>query len=149
MPIQTYKSSTKKIPGGLAVESSSRNFRLIMDEPHIMGGTDVGAAPVEVLLMSLGSCLSITAYSFAESMGIDLQDFWVEVEGDLDMEGYLHGSSDIRTGFQTIRTTMHIRSSTPIEKLFEFQKFVKSRCPVTDTLLHGTRLIHQKITLEK
>lgn len=147
--MQTFKSVSQKIEGGLAVESNSRQFKIIIDEPPAMGGSDTGMTPLEALLAALSSCLAITACSFAEPMEIDIQDIRVEVEGDLDPDGFMHGAAGVRTGFQTIRSTMHILSSSPADRLQEFQKFVESRCPVTDTLLHGTRLIHNKVVVEK
>ena len=149
MPVQTIKSITKKIPGGLAVESQSRKFRIIVDEPKNMGGLDTGMTPMEILLASLGSCLTIVAYSFAASKDIKIEDMWVEVEGDMDLAGFMHGEPGVRPGFQTIRPTMHIRSDAPAEKIQEFQKFVESRCPITDTVLHGTRLLFNKVVIEK
>ncbi len=146
--MQTFKSIAKKIPGGLAVESSSRKFKIIVDEPPSMSGSDSGMTPMEALLSAYSSCLVITAYSFAEPMGINIEEVWVEVEGDMDPEGFIHGTPTIRPGFQTIRSTIHFRSSTPAEKLLQFQKFIESRCPVTDTLLHGTRLVHNKPIIE-
>lgn len=47
--------------------------------------------PVEMLLRALGSCQVIVAKSFAKAHGIDLHDFLVVLEGDLDLDGFLKG----------------------------------------------------------
>ncbi|MEB4781503.1 hypothetical protein P5G60_07075 [Paenibacillus jamilae] len=61
--LTTFKASAKKLPEGLQVEtnSNSRGFKILIDEPEDMGGTDKGINPVETLLCALGACQSIVA----------------------------------------------------------------------------------------
>ncbi len=139
MAIQTFKTISRSV-NGLVVESTARNFKIIMDEPAGLGGTDTGMSPVEGLLCSLGSCQVIVARAFAEANGIKVDDFWVELEGDLDPDGFLKGVPGVRNGFSAIRTTMHIKTDAPAEKVKEFAKFIESRCPVGDTIVAGTTI---------
>ena len=66
-----------------------------MDEPKELGGSDTGMNPVEMLLCALGSCQAIVAKSFATAHGIDLHDFLVVLEGDLDPDGFLKGKPGV------------------------------------------------------
>ena len=149
MATATFKAVSRKGKGGLVVENESRGFKIVMDEPENLGGTDKGMNPVEGLLVSLGSCLVIVGSAFAKGQGIDLQDIWVETEGDLDPDGFLLGKEGVRPGFEAVRFTIHIKSSSPEEKLGEFKKFMESRCPVSDTLGNGTRVIANKLVIER
>jgi len=79
---------------------------------------------------------------------IEYEDLWVEVEGDLDMDGFMHGKEGVRPGFQEIRHTIHIKTTENASKVKEFKNFVESRCPVTDTLNTGTQLTPEKIVIE-
>lgn len=139
MAIETFKATTRQ-RAGLAVESEVRGFKFVMDEPRSLGGTNTGMNPVEALLCALGSCQCIVASAFAEAQGVDLQDFWVELEGDLDPDGFLRGKPGVRNGFQQVRFVMHMKSSSPREKLEAFQRFIEARCPVGDSLLNGVQL---------
>lgn len=56
MAVETFKAVSKKLPEGLAVESEVRGFKMVLDEPKEMGGTNKGMNPVEALLCALGSC---------------------------------------------------------------------------------------------
>lgn len=140
MPIATFKAKSKLIDG-LQVDSIVRNFTIRMDEPENLGGTDTGMNPVEALLAALGSCLAIVAGAFAEAHDIELEEFSVELEGDLDPDGFLRGAEGVRNGFQEVRFTPHFKTSASEEKVREFVKFIKSRCPVSDNMMNGTKVI--------
>lgn len=67
MAIETFKAVSRKLPEGLAVESEVRGFKIILDEPKELGGTNKGMNPVEALLCALGSCQTIVAAAFAQA----------------------------------------------------------------------------------
>ena len=147
MPTTTFKANTRLIQG-LQVENTVRQFTLRMDEPESLGGTDTGINPVEAMLTALGSCITIVAAAFAKSQGIDLQDFWIELEGDLDPSGFLEGAEGVRRGFNEVRFTPHIKTSSSPEELEQFMAFIKSRCPVTDNMLNATKLVSETPVVE-
>ena len=147
MAVVTFKA-TSKLMSGLQVDNYVRDFKIRMDEPQNLGGTDTGMNPVEALLAALGSCVTIVAAAFAKAHNIDLQNFWVELEGDLDPDGFLKGKPGVRNGFQEVRLTPHIQSSSSPEDIAEFMEFVKSRCPVSDVMINGTVVIPEKPILE-
>jgi len=149
MAVATFKAVSRKGKEGLIAESESRGFKIIMDEPESLGGTDKGMNPVEGLLVSLGSCLVIVGSAFAKAQGIDLQDLWVETEGDLDPDGFMLGKEGVRPGFEAVRFTIHIKSSSSEDKLREFKNFMESRCPVSDTLGNGTRVTASELVIER
>ena len=138
--IHTFKAESV-LKSGLSVENKSGKFIIIADEPPSMRGTDTGMNPVEMLLCSLGACQCITARFFARSQQIDLQDFRVELEGDLDPVGFIKGTQGVHPRFQQIRTTIYIKAKAPEEKINQFVEFVKKRCPVGDTLLQGVPIV--------
>lgn len=145
MPNATIKAVTKKLPTGLAVEGTVRGFKIVMDEPPSVGGTDAGMSPMELMLVALGGCQCIVAAAFARAQGVDLQDMWVELEGDFDPSGFARGAPGVRPGFNEIRMTIHIKSDSPPEKLQEFVKFIGSRCPVEDNYTNETRIIVESV----
>ncbi len=145
---QTFKAIAKKTPQGLQVESSARNFKITMDEPAEMGGTDTGMNPVEALLCALGSCQTIVAFAFAEANGINLEGFHVELEGDLDPDGFMGLADGVRNGFQEIRYSMHFKADNSQEELEKFAEFIETRCPVGDCLSNGVPLKLSKVVAE-
>lgn len=146
--VDILKASVSKLPGGMQVETSTRGFKILLDEPEELGGTNKGMNPVEAVLGALGACQTIVAFAFAEAQGIDLQDFSVDIEGDLDTDGFL-GLSDVRPGCSEIRFNLHIKSSNTKEEIEKFVDFIEKTCPVGDMIENGVKLVRSGIIIEK
>jgi uncharacterized OsmC-like protein len=139
MAIEVFKSTTQ-LKEGMQVECEARGHKFLLDEPKELGGTDTGMNPVEALLSSLGACKCIVARCFARLHKIDLKDIRIELEGDLDPDGFMGKNKDAKIGFTTIRTKIYIESDSPKEKLQEFVDFIDRTCPVADTLHNSPKL---------
>lgn len=139
MAIEIPKA-TSHLLEGVKVESTAREFKMILDEPEDGGGTNSGMNPVEALLCALGSCQSIITKMMAKDMGIEIEDIKIEIEGKLDTEGF-QGNTKIRPGLSNIKSNFIIKSSEPEEKINEMMKKVKQFCPVGDTVSNGTDLV--------
>jgi uncharacterized OsmC-like protein len=125
----------------MVVKSRSRGFTLRADEPRNIGGTNTSVNPVEMLLCALGSCQCIAARLLAPSQGIDLKEFHVSVEGDINPEGFLRGKEVTRPGFQEIRLKINVKADAPRDKIDSFVAFIQSRCPVGETVMNGVRIM--------
>jgi len=118
---------------GMASEAKMGEFSQIIDEPKHLGGTDKGPNPLVLLLSSLGGCLNIAGTVVAKEMDLELEDFVIKIEGDLDPRGF-QGKADVPSGFQEIRVKIDNIEGIPEEKIDEFIEGIKNRCPVEDTL---------------
>lgn len=145
--LQTFKAKARKLPAGMQVETSSRNFKILIDEPQSLGGTDIAMSPVEALLAALGACQTIVAAAFAKAHDFSFEEFHVELEGDLDTDGFM-GKSDVRPGFQEIRFSMHFKTTESQEKAEAFAAFIEKTCPVGDSLAHGVNLVLTEVVRE-
>ena len=118
-------------------------FSLNADEPHILAGHDTGPNPVEHLLNALASCLTTTLVYHAAVRGIHVEALESELEGDLDIRGFLGLSKEVRSGFQNIRVKFRVKTdSENIEKL----KALSKLSPVFDVTSHGTNV---EVNIEK
>ena len=133
---------------GTKVTAKARGFEMTIDEPESLGGTNTGMNPVEAVLCALGGCQAIVARVYAGQFGITFEDLWVEIEGELDPDGFMN-KSDVRPGFSDIRYTMHIKTDAPKEKLDEFARFVESKCPVGDSLEKTVNMILHDVVIEQ
>ena len=136
MANETFNAVAKSI-GGLKVSCTSRNFEFILDEPKSLGGSNEGMNPVEALLASLGACKVIVARSFANSHGINLKDIRIELEGELDPDGFMGKNKEAKIGFSTIVSKFYIDSTNTDEEISNFVAFIDRTCPVADTIKHA------------
>lgn len=140
MATQTFKATTIHPGHGTRVEIRARQHRIIADEPLELQGTDSGANPVELLLGALGACQSVVAQVYAEKFGVRWEELRIELEGDLDLDGFL-GAAPVRPGYAQVRYRYVIKTDAPAEKLQPFVEFIKAHCPVGDTIEHAVELV--------
>jgi uncharacterized OsmC-like protein len=134
MAFETFKSTVTWSGQGVFVEGKARDFAVSMDEPKSLGGTNKAMNPVEMLLVSLGGCITICGAAFAKACKVELNGLSVELEGDLDTDGFLGINPETRRGFQQIRYTLHIDSPSAQENIDALIALIEDRCPVSDTL---------------
>ncbi len=108
-----------------------------VDEPPVLGGTDLGANPVEHLLASLGSCQVITYQVWAAKLGIVVDSIDVDVTGDLDVHGFFGLDPAVRPGFQSVEVSVRLSGPETVERYVELTAAVEEHCPVLDVLVNG------------
>lgn len=148
MMLRTFKATAKNNGKGLVVESAARNFKITYDEPEKAGGTNQGLNPMEGLLTAIGACQAIVASAFARFHNFKYEEFYIEIEGDLDPDGYTGRNPNIRKGFSEIRYKMHFKTNESKEKTEAYAKFVEETCPVTDTVAKGVNVVLTGVEIE-
>lgn len=108
-----------------------------IDEPPVLGGTDLGANPVEHLLASLGSCQVITYQVWAAKLGIEVDSIEVDVTGDLDVRGFFGLDPAVRPGFQSVAVSVRLAGPESVERYVELTAAVEEHCPVLDVLVNA------------
>jgi uncharacterized OsmC-like protein len=145
--LTTLKAVARYTGTSLQIQTESRGLKLLFDEPPELGGTDKGPNPVEGILAALGACQSIVAVSFARKFNIDLKDFRVELEGDLDPDGFMD-KAPVPIGLQKLRYTMFFQTDAPKDKVDAFVEYIETHCPVGATLNDGTELVRAGVVIE-
>lgn len=108
------------------------DFKFEADEPPLLLGEDKGANPVEYVLTALSACLTTALIYHASAKGITLEEVESELEGDLDLRGFLGISEQVRNGYENIRVNFRIKADASQEKLDELVKLAAQRSPVFD-----------------
>lgn len=136
LPMQAHV----KWAGGLKHDIKIRNFDPILaDEPQFLGGTDVGANPVEFILGALGSCMGIVYVMKATAKGVTIESLEITVEGSLDLKVLL-GLKEGRRGLSEVKVIFNVKSSAPQEILNEIYQEVVSESPVGSTLVNNVSI---------
>lgn len=108
-----------------------------LDEPPVLLGRDRGANPVEYLLTGLSGCVTTTFIAYAAAQGVKIDELRTELEGEIDVRGFLGITKDVRPGYKQIRITFHVKSDAPQAKIEELMKLAAKRSPVSDSIRNG------------
>ena len=112
-----------------------QQFVMRADEPSILAGDDEGANPVEYLLSALAACITTSMVAHAAVRGIHIDSLESELEGDIDINGFLGLSRSTPKGYTDIRIRFRVETDTDnLEQLKELSSF----SPVLNTLTQGT-----------
>ena len=106
------------------------------DEPPVLLGQDRGANPVEYLLNALLACVTTSTVYHAAAQGIHIDALETEIEGDIDMHGFLGLSESVRKGYKNLRLKLKIKTDAPADKVKQLYKM----SPVFDVVTNPVPL---------
>ncbi len=73
------KAIVKWIDNMMIVGESASGHAVIMDSPEELGGKNLGARPMEMLLLGMGGCTTIDVISTLKKMREEVRDCHVEI----------------------------------------------------------------------
>jgi len=132
-----FETVTEWRDGAQAV-TRARSFTIETDEPTALGGQDRHIDPMELLLASLGTCLTIGWVTQANLRGIDYRNLRIKVDAPFDLRGYLALDDKVRPGFSELRYTVEVESEADPAVLEEIRKAAEKSSPMFDNILNAT-----------
>ena len=131
-----FKTETVWKDGAAAV-NRARSFEITTDEPEALGGGDTGIDPMELLLASLGSCLTIGWITNANLHGIDYENLKITVSAPYDLRGYLDIDEEVRPGFPEIEYEVEVETEADRELLEQIKAAAEQNSPMYDNIANG------------
>ena len=121
---------------GAGQEDSSREAPLELrgDEPPVLLGDNTAPDAVEAVLSALASCLTVGFIYNVAAQGIEVRALDFDIEGDLDLRGFLGIKEDQRAGYETIRVRYHVDADASREQIAELFDYVQRTSPVLDII---------------
>ena len=121
---------------------SAGKFKMVIDEPEQMGGSNEGPSPVQVLLMALAGCLNVTAHEVAKQKNLGLKSLSIDINGNLDACTFMGCNDKNRAGFQNIEVKMNAKFDETLtqETIDLWLSETERRCPVTDNIKSSTNI---------
>lgn len=143
--------TTAEWQGGAKIESSHAGFDqgegpLLMqhrdeqpkgyvgDEPTQLLGGDAGPSPSETLLHAMANCVSVTTSYHAAARGVPLDAFSVNLEGDMDLQGFADLDDNVTPAYQNIRARVRIKAGGKEQEIADLMKFTTSHSPMCDSV---------------
>jgi uncharacterized OsmC-like protein len=140
---QNGTHSNTQIQGfhGLGQEQKHKTeFTFSADHPEIFASEDMGATPVEFVLVGLASCLTAGVASVAQNRGIQLRSVEAKLEGSMNIQGILGIDSDVRNGYDDIKVTFHIDADASKKEIEAIVAQSQKRSAVYDVIANPTNI---------
>ncbi|SIS06594.1 OsmC family protein [Natronorubrum thiooxidans] len=118
----------------------TQEFHIEGDEPEQILGERTAPNAVELLLAALGSCLSVGYAANAAAMDIEIHDLRFELEGDVDLRGFLGISEDVRPGYDALTCSTYVDADASEEELEELRARVEATSPLVDNITNEVSL---------
>ena len=129
----TQRGSTTLVEG-MRCETTSRGHVAVADEPRSLGGTDTAQSPIELFLTSIATCQAATYRLWAAELGVALDRVTVDVEGDIDLRGYLGLSDAVPPGYGALRMRVRLEGPETEERYRLLVDEAERHCPLLDAI---------------
>jgi uncharacterized OsmC-like protein len=137
----THSVSTVEKYHGLGEEHTHKtSFRFEADHPEVFASEDLGATPVELVLVGLASCLTAGVAAVAQNRGIQLRSVEAELEGSMNIQGILGIDSDVRNGYDDIKVTFNIDADASEDDIKALVAQSQKRSAVFDIITNPTNV---------
>jgi uncharacterized OsmC-like protein len=121
--------------GGVRFAAQVRSHRVLVDQPVHAGGEDSAPAPIELLAVSLGTCVAFYVLQFCRARGVADEGMRIEVET-------ASATNPNRIAHFALRVVPP--ADLPAHYVPMLERIVRS-CPAHNTLDHGADI---SITIE-
>lgn len=135
----THSRSSVRDFFGLGEEQThQREFLFDGDHPQVFSAEDNGPTPVELLLVSLASCLTAGVAAVAQNREIQLHSVTATLQGQMDIRGILGADPDVRNGFNRIDVHYDIDADASPEEIRALVAQSQKRSAVFDAVTNPT-----------
>ncbi len=116
--------------GGVQFAAQVRKHRVLVDQPERGGGADAAPAPIELLGVSLGTCVALYVQQYCHSRGLSHDGMRVEVQ-------QYGAQNPSRIG--QFEVTVVLPAGIPAEHVAMLERVARS-CPAHGTLTHAAEV---------
>jgi putative redox protein len=129
IPTPTSRHSILAVSsGGATVSAQVREHTVATDQPLRLGGTDTAPSPLELLSVSLATCISLYVHRYCEAQGLDDAELAVEVKP--------FWREDRISRFDVL---LHVPDAVAADHRAAIEE-VARKCPVHHTLAHAPEI---------
>jgi uncharacterized OsmC-like protein len=109
----------------LGGEEKEQDFDIMIDEPLDLLGTAKYPNPQQVLFAAINACIMNTFVVNAAAKGVHLESLEIELEGDIDLRGFLGIDESVPRGYEELNFVARVRGDGTRE---QFEEILKAAC---------------------
>lgn len=128
------RATVKDFYGALKEDASREQLAFEIDEPPVLCGSNLGANPVEYLLVALSGCLTTSLIAHDAARGIEVKRVESRYEGDLDLRGFLGISEEVPVGYKNIRVYFKIEADVSEDQKEDLIRMAQKYSPVFNSI---------------
>lgn len=150
---KNFNIECEMLPDGMQTMCTMGNpagedFKLLIDAPGGLSGTNKGPSPLLAILASVGACIIAVTKFWALLMDIEIEEMKVFSRGHINL-GALFGIDDSKlAGYDKLEPVIRIKANASEEKINELMEKVFTHCPVI-TNFGGASPIKPKVQIRK
>jgi len=137
------------LPDGMQVECTMdvKPFKILIDAPGGLDGTNEGPSPLLVILASIGACIVAVTRFWAKIMDIKIEKMTVFSRGHINLGAIFGIDDNMLPGYDKLEPIIRIKADAPEAKVKELMDKVFSHCPVI-TNMGGATPIKPKLEIK-
>lgn len=112
--------------GGERIE---RRHKIVSDEPYELLGTDSAPNPQELLMSAITACMTVGYVAQAAVRGVTLETCRIEMDGELDLRGFLGLDSSIPNGYRKLDYVVTLEGDGSRDQYEDIHEAVKATSP--------------------
>lgn len=118
-----------------------RDFNFTIDEPTQLLGVNCAPNPAEYMLGGLAGCMAVTFMAGATAMNINIHQLQLEIDGELDLKGFLGLNNNSSVGFPELKFIFNVKGNGTQEQYNTLMERVSKHSPNFNTLKNEVRMI--------
>ena len=118
-----------------------RDFNFTIDEPTQLLGVNCAPNPAEYMLGGLAGCMAVTFMAGATAMDIKIDKLQLEIDGELDLKGFLGLNGDSDVGFPELKFIFNVEGNGTQEQYNSLLERVQKHSPNFNTFKNEVKMI--------
>ncbi|MHA1277606.1 MAG: OsmC family protein [Candidatus Helarchaeota archaeon] len=126
--------------GSFQLNVKAGRHKFILDEEKVIGGTNKGPAPAQLLLTAIGGCMLSTLHVWSDILNIKIDSADVTVKGNINVLAMLGIDEAASAGFQKLTVNLKLKSGASEEQIQQLIENVEQSCPVYNTIVNPNEI---------
>ena len=126
----------------------AKPFKILIDAPEGLGGTNEGPSPLLIILTAVGGCIAAVINFWSKIMDIKIEKMTIFSRGHINLASIFGIDENMLPGYDKLEPIIKIKADAPEEKVKEMIDKALTHCPVI-TNMGGATPVKPKIQIQK